>query len=242
MCTVTYIPAGNKTFITHNRDEKSSRSKGFPPKEYVSNGYKLLFPRDTHAGGTWIAANENGNAAVLLNGGFAKHEHTPPYKKSRGLVFLDIIATDDSYVSYYNMDLISIEPFTVILWNNGHLYECRWDGKQKHFKELDAAQRYKWSSVTLYDAEVITRRKNWFEAWQLKHAQPGMDEIMQFHLFAGDGDIHNDLRMDRNGIMLTVSITAIEITSDKCRIKYLDLQDNTSYLEELIFTKARVLK
>jgi Transport and Golgi organisation 2 len=242
MCTVTFIPAGNKIHITHNRDEKSLRPKAIPPKHYSINRYKLLFPKDGQAGGTWIAANENGSAAVLLNGGLTKHTHQPPYKKSRGLVFLDIMVSEDLYLSYAALDLSNIEPFTVILWNRTHLFECRWDGRHKHIKELDAKMRHTWSSVTLYDAETVARRENWFEAWQLKHAEPSMNEIMQFHLFGGDGDVLNDLCMNRDGLTLTVSITALEITPDKCQMKYLDTQDNYSYIQEMIFTKAGVTK
>jgi uncharacterized protein with NRDE domain len=242
MCTVTFIPAGENFFITHNRDEKKLRSKAILPKQYTINGHKLLFPRDADAGGTWIAINENGAAAVLLNGAFIKHPHTPPYKKSRGLVFLDIIAADDLCFSYSAVDLSNIEPFTVILWNSGDLFECRWDGRQKHIKALDEKDRYTWSSVTLYDAPVVAKRQNWFEKWQMKHIEPSMDEIMQFHLSGGDGDTHNDICMNRNGLMLTVSITSLEITPDKCRMKYLDIPDNNSYFQEMIFTKAGAKK
>jgi hypothetical protein len=31
---------------------------------------RITYPKDADAGGTWIAKHENGNAVVLLNGGF----------------------------------------------------------------------------------------------------------------------------------------------------------------------------
>ena len=201
-----------------------------------------MFPRDSGAGGTWIALNGNGSAAVLLNGGFIKHIQQPAYRKSRGLAFLDIFAADDLYLSYKQIDLSNIEPFTVILWNNAELYECRWDGQQKNIKELDATSSYTWSSVTLYDAVVIERRKAWFENWREENLQPSMDDIIQFHLSAGDGDPHNDIRMNRDGKMLTVSIASMEIFNGKSRMKYIDLLDNTTSLHELVFTKAPVTK
>src|SRR5664279_4462760 len=98
MCTVTFIAYGHKVYITHNRDEKSIRPIAVPPKQYVINGHRLLFPKDGQAAGTWIGVNENGCAAVLLNGAFVKHQHEPPYIKSRGLAFLDILAADDLYI------------------------------------------------------------------------------------------------------------------------------------------------
>ncbi|MBK9018424.1 MAG: NRDE family protein [Saprospiraceae bacterium] len=38
----------------------------------------LIFPRDTAAGGTWIAASDTNRVACLLNGAFVKHKHQPP--------------------------------------------------------------------------------------------------------------------------------------------------------------------
>jgi uncharacterized protein with NRDE domain len=242
MCTVTFIASGDKFFITHNRDEKSIRSKALPPKEYVVSGHRLLFPRDSHAGGTWIAMHENGNAAVLLNGGFVKHELQPHYRRSRGLVFLDIAAASDLHASWQRSGLQNIEPFTMILWNEGHLYECRWDGNQKHARQLNPLQAYTWSSVTLYDAEVITRREAWFADWLRQHPHPSASDITNFHLFGGDGDTHNNLRMNRDGIMLTVSITSMEISRRSGVMQYLDLQDNTDTTNEILFTKAPVIK
>jgi Transport and Golgi organisation 2 len=240
MCTVTYIPVKDKIFITHNRDEKSARSKAIHPKEYVVNGFRLLFPRDSHAGGTWIALNDNGTAAVLLNGGFEKHVHKPPYRKSRGLCFLDIICSDDLYYSFNRVNLDNIEPFTIILWNHGDLYECRWDGIQKYSLKLDPGQSYSWSSVTLYDNDVRDKRSDWFNNWFTENPTPSLEDIMHFHLFGGEGDAHNNLRMNRNNVMLTVSITAMEISPDNSIMKYTDLQDNTSTMQQWMFTKSPV--
>lgn len=238
MCTVTYIPLKDKIFITHNRDEKSARSKAIHPKEYTIKGHRLLFPRDSHAGGTWVALNDNGTAAVLLNGGFEKHVHKPPYRKSRGLCFLDIICSDDLYFSFNRINLDNIEPFTIILWNNGDLYECRWDGNHKHTLKQDPNQPYSWSSVTLYDNEVRAKRSDWFKNWLSENPAPSLEAIMHFHLFGGEGDAHNDLCMNRNGVMLTVSITGMEITADGSIMKYTDLQDNSSTVQQWLFTKA----
>ena len=69
-----------------------------------------------------------------------------------------------------------------------------------------------------------------------------MNEIIQFHLSAGDGDTNNDLCMNRDGKMLTVSITAMEISKDKSIMKYLDLQDNTDTTQDIIFTKVAAIQ
>ncbi|HMC86253.1 MAG TPA: NRDE family protein [Chitinophagaceae bacterium] len=241
MCIVSFIPFNNKVLITHNRDEKSSRAKALFPKEYTVHGYTLLFPRDGDSGGTWIACNKNGDAAVLLNGAFEKHTQQPAYRKSRGLVFVDIFAASDTYLSYCNVDLTGIEPFTVVLWSNSTLYECRWDGSKKHVIKKDASAPYTWSSVTLYDEAIMLKRQTWFHNWLRLHPSPSIDEVIQFHLSAGDGDLHNSLRMNRSNTLLTVSITAMEIHENKSIMKYLDLQDDSITVHELVFTKAAVI-
>jgi uncharacterized protein with NRDE domain len=242
MCTVTFIPAGDTVFITHNRDEKSIRSKAIPPKQYEVNGHQLLFPRDSQAGGTWVAVHENGSAAVLLNGAFVKHIYQPPYRKSRGLAFLDIVASNNLWLSWKTIDLEKVEPFTIILWGLGELHECRWDGQQKCSKSLDPSQFYTWSSVTLYHNDIIDKRRKWFENWIKQEPLLNSENIVGFHLSAGDGDRYNDLRMNRNGEMLTVSVTAIELTASKGIVNYIDLQEGMDYTQELLFTKYPVNK
>ena len=91
MCTVTFIPVRDEFFITSNRDEKLGRKTAVTPVAYKQDGHYLIYPKDADAGGTWIALKENGDAVVLLNGAFLPHVPLPPYRKSRGLILLDII-------------------------------------------------------------------------------------------------------------------------------------------------------
>ena len=90
MCTVTYIPLTNHCYLTSNRDEHITRGQAIAPKKILANGYELIYPKDADAGGTWIATKNTGEAIVLLNGGFYKHKSNPPYKKSRGIILLNI--------------------------------------------------------------------------------------------------------------------------------------------------------
>ena len=125
MCTVTYIPAKEKIFIASNRDEKSGRFPAIPPQEYEFVSGKVYFPKDKNAGGTWIAVHENGNAIVLLNGGFEFHESIPPYRKSRGLILLDLVQHDSPFDFFRSISLEDIEPFTLVIWQDNELFECR---------------------------------------------------------------------------------------------------------------------
>lgn len=229
MCTVSYLPVKERVFITSNRDEKRVRGRAIAPAEYVIDGIGLIYPKDRDAGGTWIAMRDNGIAAVLLNGGFIMHTPTPPYAKSRGLIFLDVVRAAQPVKYFQHIDINNIEPFTLIVIESAGLYECRWDGHTKHCRPLNSSQSYLWSSVTLYDEAVIKKREWWFQQWLKKNPNPSQDDILHFHQFAGDGDTHNDLRMNRDGRMLTVSVTSIELSSDAGKMKYLDLKDNSMH-------------
>jgi hypothetical protein len=238
MCTVTFIPVNNRCFITSSRDEKAVRPKAIAPEVYSDSNATLLYPKDAAANGTWIAMKQSGNAAVLLNGAFVKHEPEPPYRKSRGLIFLDIIAGAEPMDWFAEINLYRIEPFTVVMLQQGRLLECRWDGIKKHYRQLNEKQPYIWSSATLYPDDVISKRKQWFSQWLALHPQPSQEDIFSFHQFAGDGDIYNDVLMNRDGNMLTVSITGIEINAGKGVMNYMDLQEGTSTSKELIFENS----
>jgi hypothetical protein len=238
MCTVSFIPVKENIFITSNRDEKSSRKKAIPPAYYIHNGWKLLFPKDKDAGGTWIALKENGDAAVLLNGAFLSHHSQPPYRESRGQIFLQVLATKYPSRSFSTIDLSGIEPFTLILFEKACLYQFRWDGNEKYCKQLSATRPHIWSSATLYDGLIIKKREQWFAAFLNRNATPTQQDILNFHRFSGDGDSKNDLLMNRDNLYLTVSITGIHLTPDRGSIKYLDLEENNIHEKKIELVTA----
>ena len=225
MCTVTYIPVNGKYFITSNRDEKNVRTTALVPAVYEINSKKLIYPKDTTAGGTWIALHENGNAAVLLNGAFEKHIPQSSYRSSRGIILLDIISNERPAWYFHQLDLSGIEPFTLILLEQETLNECRWDEKKKYSKQLKKHRPYIWSSVTLYDKDIVNKREQWFADFLNNNSNPTQQDILTFHQFSGDEDRSNNLVMKRDTIYSTVSITSLLVTTDRGSMKYLDLKN-----------------
>lgn len=223
MCTVSFVPQKNRFFLTSNRDEKLTRKAAMHPAFYKMKTGRIAFPKDGHAGGTWIAIHENGNAIVFLNGAEVKHEKQPAYRRSRGLVLLDIIDSDDPIVTFEGIDLFNIEPFTAIIWSDRSLYQCRWDGHLRKVVEMDTNISHIWASCTLYTNEVILKRKEWFRDFLSKNPFIEQQSVVDFHLYTGEGDEHNDLRINRNGIDVTVSVTSIVIEHDQVSMKYHDL-------------------
>jgi hypothetical protein len=241
MCTVTFINTGGKIFLTSNRDEKHRRKPAIAPEAYSFINGKIIYPKDADAGGTWFAAHENGNVIILLNGAFVKHDSAPPYRHSRGLIILKLLQHNDVIEQFNKIDLENIEPFTLVIWFDGKLYECRWDGSDKFFTEKDNSVSHIWSSATLYDDNIVYKRKKWFAEWLSKNKLPVQDDIFHFHQFTGDGDKHNDLLMNRDGEVFTVSITGVEISKDTAFVKYLDLLQHKVYTEQIYLLKTAVV-
>ena len=238
MCTVTFIPTARGVYLTSNRDEHTTRGRASSPEHFYGKGYQLLFPKDPDAGGSWIALKDNGDAVVLLNGAFIKHLRQPPYRRSRGLVLLDVIEAHDPEQRFHEIDLEGIEPFTLILFVKGSLWECRWDGFQKHHLPLNTGKAYIWSSVTLYDDWEAQERKQWFSDWlDQRHNQVNSEEILRFHQHAGGGDVGNNLVMKRKNKISTVSITSIFIAADQLQMRYKDLPTGNDI--EKIFTRTK---
>lgn len=226
MCTVTFIPGRDNVYLVSNRDEKHFRADALPPIEYSFESGKMVFPRDPDAGGTWIAMHENGNAIVFLNGGVEAHDPVPPYRKSRGLILLDLLNASSAAIEFDSMDLLGIEPFTAVAWDNGKLYECIWTGSEKHLTEKDVAVPHIWSSVTLYEETTRSRRRQWFDQWLEKNKEPDLEDILHFHQFTGEGDSHNDLMMNRDGYVFTVSITGMRLKETEGEMLYIDIKNN----------------
>jgi len=238
MCTVTFIPVKDRIYFTSNRDEKSRRTSAVPPAIYQYGSGKVVFPRDPDAGGTWIAGHENGNVVVFLNGGFVAHAPKPPYRKSRGLILLDLIDHTTPVNCFQAINLNNIEPFTAVIFDSDHLFECRWDGERKHTKEMSVLEPHMWSSVTLYNEDVIRKRNTWFIEFLSARPKPESADILHFHQFTGDGDSSNDLLMNREGTIGTVSITSIELNAAAMTMDYLDIRNNESFSEQLLFESS----
>ncbi len=228
MCTVTFIPSGNSFYFTSSRDEQAGRLQADFPEIREINGKKIMYPRDPQGGGSWIAVSETGNTAILLNGAMRGHIPRPPYRKSRGLILLDLVADDSPADAFEKMRFEGIEPFTVILFDDQKLYCGKWDGMMKWIEPLAVTQPYIWSSVTLYDPEAIRRRESWFKKWIQETPYPGSLDIFHFHQKGGDGDPFNDILMNRQDLLFTNSISSVRLSADAAHFRYLDLRSGLS--------------
>jgi hypothetical protein len=224
MCTVTFIPTGSNGYLlTSSRDEKTVRPAATPPFIEKKTGYELVYPRDPQGGGTWIASDSRGTSLCLLNGAHQPHVPQYPYRHSRGLVVLDFFKFGNlfDFTDFY--DLNNIEPFTLVIVHDFRVFEFRWDGRLRSIKNSDFSEPRIWSSVTLYDEQVIQKREGWFQSWLTTKPDFTIDDALDFHMTAGEGNKKTDIRMEQDERLRTISITAVIHAHGKSTMIYKDL-------------------
>lgn len=223
MCTVSFINSSETVIITSNRDEKVLRPSAIPPKSYTCNGKNIMYPKDPKAGGTWFVVDANGTVLVLLNGGIVKHEHQFLYRKSRGLIALDIICSTSPKDFWHEINLEDIEPFTLVLYQDKKLYELIWDGLIKRASQLDETKNHIWSSVTLYPEEIRKKRSSWFANFLKDKKEITALDMLGFHKNTEGDDSENGLIINRENTLKTLSITQVIVSQNKSIIDYHDL-------------------
>ena len=237
MCTVTYIKYNDQYFFTSNRDENINRQAALHPQKNVHENVNLYYPEDPVGKGTWFCVKNNGTICILLNGAQKKHVSNGPYLKSRGLVLLDLIKKENITLGWEEIKLEKTEPFTIIAFSSGKLFQLRWNGIEKETIELNPDEAYIWSSATLYTEEIMAQRQTWFEAFlKCNDANIDGDKILTFHSDTQKENTENGLQIHRSNDILTKNITQCVMRKNDFTITHLDLltQEKT-ILEDEIF-------
>ncbi len=209
MCTVVFIPGQYNTCIASLRDENPSRPAALPPAIDSDATIPFLAPRDPLGGGTWMGVNEAGHALVLLNGGFTAHLPQKKYRKSRGLIVTALLASEMPVVDWSLTTLAGIEPFTLVAWVDGHLFELVWDGEEQHRKRLDPALPHIWSSATLYNSTAKATREEAFLNWTAMRPPITPRSLLSF--FTAGTDTQNGFIINRSNKLQTLSFTFLDI-------------------------------
>lgn len=234
MCTVSFVKSFDKIIITSNRDEKVMRPCAIAPQNYIVKGKNVIFPKDPKAGGTWYVVDEKGTVLVLLNGASEKHQLKPSYRKSRGLIVLDLISGVSPRGFWEKIDLENIEPFTLVLFQDQQLFQLRWNGDVKESIELNCNEKHIWSSSTLYPADIRKERSAAFYSFLDNTPMISENEMYQFHRHSDSENQENGLVINRNNELKTLSITQSVIKKNKVAILHYDLvakkESTTSFI------------
>lgn len=222
MCTVTYIPQAEGGFLfTNNRDEAPSRSSKEMASKKLANGVEIYFPRDSKAGGTWLAVSNDNRLICVLNGAFERHEHQPPYRLSRGIMALEFFEYDSAIEFFEEYEFEGIEPFTLVVVDDGNLIDFRWDGTEVYMGMRDEASCHIWSSAMLYPLEIKEKREVLFSDWLATKESISKEDILDFHQNGKVGDPKYDLVMNRGNLVRTVSITSIVSKDEQFTMEYM---------------------
>lgn len=203
MCTVSYIPTASGYILTSNRDEDPMRTTQSPEPWTLPNGIEVVGPRDLESGGTWIATDEFGRSACLLNGAFSKHKRQLPYQKSRGRMIPESFSGENFLQFMVSVDPEGVEPFTLILIDE-ELQVLKWDGKKRHIHFLSRHRPHLWSSATLYDSRQHLEKLERFEKFVSDPHEIHPRKILQLHGLTEP----NNFVISRKQVR-TVSITQI---------------------------------
>lgn len=236
MCTVTYLRAGDITYMTSNRDEAPGRRATGLVSRHQPDGKHYWFPLDETSGGSWIALSNTGRSVCLLNGAYEPFSPTPPYRMSRGLVVRDAILTADPGAFLHDYPLEGIAPFTLLVFEQDSLQSLVWTGMGRDILDHAVSDANIWSSVTLYPEPVRLHRRALFEQWLARHPAYDRDAIIEFHR-SGSEDAENGLVMNRGEIVKTLSVTSIMLDPEKGSILHVDL--DAIVQDEISFRHAR---
>lgn len=234
MCSVVFIPNGDKYYFVSLRDESPHRPKASVPVIYRENGSEILSPRDAKAGGTWLGVTSTGTVIILLNGGFKKHEVQVTYRKSRGLIVSELLASKSPVINWALMDMKGIEPHTLVVWYEEKLFHLVWDGINKTEIILNPNQPHLWSSATLYEDEARVNRSILFKKW-IETNTP-INSLSLCIFFKSFKDSQNGFLINRDELIKTLSYTFIELqVDDSAKMQYHDFNDDTYHTEKIWF-------
>lgn len=237
MCTVVFIPGGDRCFFASLRDESPTRPRSSKPGIRKVSGTEILSPVDAMAGGSWLGVNENGHTIVLLNGGFSNHERRGSYRKSRGLIVTELLSKSSPVASWNLMAMDNIEPYTLVVFESGNLFQLVWDGEEKHATQLNKNLPYIWSSTTLYDHRARKQRGELFQQWIATNTPVSGQQLLCFFTSFKDGV--NGFLINRDEQIRTLSFTFIELKINEwATMQYIDLLEHEDYHSNISFQKS----
>lgn len=226
MCTLSIIATAGRApglRILCNRDEQRTRPPAHAPRWHdLPSGGRAIWPTDSKAGGTWLAAGESGLVLSLLNYHPRAGLPTPlfPPRQSRGLIIPTLIGSANitqvarvlakmDFSLFPGFRLIGIDPPGHTRSGAGypHLLEATWNGRSLTLARHEPGPAC-FTSSGLGDHRVAPRldlfRRMVVEAGATAQAQ---DEFHE-HVWPAQPEISVMMSRDETR---TVSVTRVEV-------------------------------
>lgn len=221
MCIVSLVKSDSSFILTFNRDEDPERP--FSNPIYVLDT-DIFCPIDQISGGTWIGANSS-KIYCIQNGAKVKHKRDLPYQKSRGLILLELLKTNNIEIIQKEISLYKIEPFTITVFDL-HTFKLEvitYNSSSLDFEE-NSNNDFIQCSSTLYSEDNKALIANEFQL-----LMPKSDEsILNFHQnFRIGGNLNHFLTRPA-----TTSITQFILNDNILSCTFNDLlkQSRTQYI------------
>jgi len=261
MCTVTIIPIGVAAACSHdsaptalgggirlacNRDELRTRPVALSPVIRTFGDRKAIMPVDTVSTGTWIAVNDAGIAATLLNVNIDLTAIAGGRQKaSRGTLIPRLMALetfDQVIEASAAIEPSLYAPFRLVVVNGERVCSFYSDGqtlREEHsFIKNDP---YLFTSSGLGDALVEGPRRELFDH-MFTTGEDWLSAQVAFHRHSWPDRRHLSVCMERSEAR-TVSHTVIEIKPDRVALTYCpDAPDHAEPLAPITLARSKVRK
>lgn len=209
MCIASCVRVSDSKIVyTFTRDERVDRP--FLDPHWIQTD--VFAPIDSEAGGTWIGFNPS-YILSIQNGGEQAHIRHLPYEKSRGVLLLDLLKTNnwEGFISSLNHN--RIEPFTLnkIDIANQTLKVYTFNGSTVNEINVNELPFINFSS-TLYDDKLKQQLSKKFRETKIAMEE----DIWNFHLEHRIGTISNPLKRPSSSSLIQFVI------SEQVRCRYLN--------------------
>lgn len=219
MCTVSWVHDDSGYELFCNRDETRTRLDARNPSVQATGNLCYIAPADGNFGGTWIAVNQAGLTACLLNGPAGG---TAPRRRSRGAVVQSLIGSrsvQEALQSAGDLDLEQFASFTLALIEpGGSSCLLEWTGRDRAVL-VDTERRLPLASSSYEPEAVIRRRRDIFERIIGQSGGVRPDALRRFHTSHEPERSAHSVCMHRHDAE-TVSYTRIRVNRASVRMLY----------------------
>lgn len=222
MCTVTWHHSEEGYDVLCNRDELKTRKPALPPQIKEIHGVRYLAPIDGDAGGAWIGVNEFGICLSLLNHYAATRITAHQSSVSRGRLLISLMDVASQTETLHRLQqhcLDSYLPFILLAFASGKpVSSFTWDGRDRHYDELEAA-RMPVTTSSFASQQVVAHRHRGFQQLDLKQDDMTVDRLLAFHrshIPAANAYAVCMHRDDAN----TVSLSHVKVTPADIEFRY----------------------
>ncbi|MBI5764794.1 MAG: NRDE family protein [Planctomycetes bacterium] len=258
MCTVTIIPVSTVAQesvgvgaiaqprgirLACNRDELRGRPAALPPVFHAYGTRKAIMPIDPVSDGTWIAVNNTGIAATLLNVNLGLN----PAASGRGMTSRGTLiprlmvseALDEAIELSADIDPSQYAPFRLVVVDDTHIADVYSDGQRLRIeRSIMGGRPILFTSSGLGDALVESPRRELFEQmFTTDDDWPTAQDA--YHRHSWPDRRHVSVCMERSEAR-TVSHTVIEIEPDRVALTYVpDAPDRARPLVPVALIRLR---